>query len=374
MPPPPPAAQHSAVAPFSPGGADSSGFGGITTNSLIEFDDMPAGIPPPPRFPPPLDMPSPPESASRWAAPAVDRVYSVEMMPSSERREFAAFAVAPPFPTPTPTTSEVQVTDDYSRGLLSIEDPVELGDYNAIPIIDSGPEVAIAGYEGPHPFWVRGVSGAIVGPLSLDDAQNLLRSECQSGGLDDVSISGNQVAWMEAATYAVLTGQEILVDRWAMKGPPAGTFQDGNVGVLFGKIARDRPSGRLILVDGHDKERRREIIISEGKPTFVYANQKELQLPELLVQRNLISGEQLAEMVHAALVQDQALELVVAERTGVDISRYWAALMRERLIDLFRWESVRYLLDTDSPVTHTTPFAPSFVSLMHELIHRARTG
>jgi serine/threonine protein kinase len=273
---------------------------------------------------------------------------------------------------PVATTTSALAGLDHRRHAVRIADHA-LGDWRDYVMVD-------ANYEGPHPFWVRAHDGAIVGPLGINEAVTVLRAECRAGHIDEVQISGNQTTWMDASTFAILTGQEIVTDRWSHKerdlpkSSIAGTFQQTSATALFGRIAREKPTGRLIMLNpGYGQFVRREIVIVDGRPTFAYANELELQLPDLLIQRKLTSKEQVAEMVHCALIHDRALEQVVLDRAGVDVTPYWTPFMKDRVLDVFKWKNAKFALDFEAPITHTQPFAGSMLALLPEMVHRAKT-
>jgi serine/threonine protein kinase len=331
---------------------------------------------PPPRPPSSVSQPG-----SRWAAPMLDAAHAREIVPMGPPAQSSA---------PPRSNSIPEITDDLSRkrsrSLGPSADPSVLGEQlnpRVAPEIERSPTpvprpLPSGIYQGPHPFWVH-AHEMVIGPLSLMEATSILRTECQEGRIDDVRISGNQMTWMDAATFAILTGQEILVDRWSNRERElprnafSGTIPETPLVELLGRIAREHPSGRLIVANPSlGPHTRREIVIHEGRPTFVYANVVELQLPEQLVQKKLVTRDELAELVHTALIQDRALENLFVERMHVDLTPYWPAFMKDRLADLFRWKSARFALDVGSTVTHTTPFAPSFLALLPELVQRAK--
>lgn len=393
---PPPISQQSAQ-PISPQLAPPAAAGQMaapsSSYSIIgsgDVPEMPAAAveprSPPPRTP---SYPGPGRSepgtrslggtgTSKWSAPTVQRQHALESLPPSAGSRAPVVASG----AGRGAGAEPRVTDDFPRERLASGDGPHGGGGDgarwAADAVDEGGAPS-SGYQGPHPFWVQLKGGKILGPLSLTEAQSIVRYECQCGHLDDVLISGDCSTWMELSTFAVLTGQEILLDRFASREKELpksnffGNLHETTATTLFARLWRERPTGRLVISAPGAQAQRRELLISEGRPTFVYANAVELQLPELLCQRNIIAKDVLPEVMHRALVEDRALERVVADRTRQDLSRAFSLLMRERMIDLFRWGSARFALDSGAPLTHTTPFAPSFLCLLPDMVQRAKS-
>jgi serine/threonine-protein kinase len=238
--------------------------------------------------------------------------------------------------------------------------------------------VVDAGYEGPHPFWVYGHDRKVIGPLQLRDAITVLCYECR-GGHAEVAISGDRETWLNALTFAALNGLEIVIDPWQHKERElprsnfAGTFHHSSAIAVFGRIARERATGRLILLNQSHGFVRREIELVEGHPTFVYANDVDLQMPPMLVKKRAISQDQAEEMVRAALNSRRRIEDIVHERTGVNARLYRSEIMKERLVDVFRWRDCKYLLDSGGVVQHSDVFAPSIVTLLSEMVSRTKS-
>jgi serine/threonine-protein kinase len=349
------------------------------------------------QFPPPLVAPDlgPSRSSSdlpRHTAPAPPPPPSTSSPGTYELlapqvTEVPIIPVRPPASSapPEPRQDERRVTDDLAaRAVVSLMSPAAIRQEESEAQTEAGSNpwsehvLYDAPYQGPQPFWVRAKEG-VAGPLRLEDAMNIMRFECEADRSDELRISGNDKSWLDAASFAMLTGQEILLDRFAKSEKPlpirtsiAGSFQHVSITGLFGRIARECPSGRLIVAQQHGV--RREILFAQGRPTFVYANVEDLQLPELLVHKNIVGKDQIEEMVHAAVIEDRALEDVIQDRTGYDVSRYWTAFMKERLTELFRWKQARFAFDVDAPLTHSVPFAQSLLGLLPELVYRTQSA
>lgn len=286
-----------------------------------------------PRMPPPL-------AAAAWAAPSVSAGHRIERMPMPRRDDPNALGIVEPI-----------ITDEYPRALL-------------------------LGYEGPHPFWVRTKDGVTYGPISHLDAIAALRVEAQNRAIEHASISSTRQRWMDATTFCVLTGQEILVDPHASrekelpKSAISGRLERISMVSLFARLARDRVTGRLVVSNGLA---RREMVLIDGRPSFVYANAEELQIPELLVDKKIVTQEQIAEILHWVVLEARPIEEVVAHRAGYDISRYYASFMKERLLELFRWRHGSYAVEQTTMISHSSPFIASLLQLLLEMVQRTRS-
>jgi serine/threonine protein kinase len=295
---------------------------------------------PQPRHHTPSMRPS--TSQSGFSTPRVQTSHLVEQLPV--QRISAAFASVS-------TRDERMVTDDYPRDLLQ-------------------------NYSGPHKFYLELHDGSRTGALHYVEAMAKLRAESECGGIARAAISANNQRYMKAPAFAVLTGQEILVDPHANrekelpKSPLTGRLERVSATALLGRLARDRVTGRLVAINGAS---RREVMLVQGLPTFVYASTDELQIPELLVEKKIVSQEQIPEILHAVASDGRPIEEVVKERTGVDLSRYYATFMKERMIDLFRWPGGAFAVDLASPISHAVPFTPSIYQMLPELLMRARS-
>lgn len=330
----------------------------------------------------------PPAARARWSAPVVSSGHAVEVMPQVplvkaasaplEHLTASLTGMAEPILRP----GEVQVTDDFPRELLSRQHARKgsgvAGDDAGVDLLKSSQSGI---YEGPHPFWVQLAGAPALGPLTYADALEMIRSEATGRGASGLRISGNQKSWVGATSFALLTGQEMLFDRYAQTEKE----HPGNVGIsgqlenislvrVFGRLARERSTGRLMVsLGGRGPPVRREITIVDGRPTYVYANTAELQLPELIKQRNVVSEQQLGAIVHRVIIENRSLESVIAERIGVDVARYFVSFMKERLSEAFRWSAGRFSLDAGAVLTHSNPFAPSLLALLPEMVQRGRT-
>lgn len=281
-----------------------------------------------------------------WSTPAVPASHRIERMPMPRRDDPVLGA-----PQAAIAPAEPIITDAYPRALLT-------------------------GYEGPHPFWVRTKDGATFGPISHLDAIAALRIEAQNRAIEHASISSTRQRWMDATTFCVLTGQEMLVDPHATrekelpKSAISGRLDRISMVSLFARLARERVTGRLVVANGLA---RREMVLVDGRPSFIYANAGELQIPELLVEKKIVSQEQIAEILHWVVLESRPIEEVVAHRAGYDIARYYASFMKERLLELFRWRSGAYAVEQTTMISHSTPFVGSLLQLLLEMVMRTRT-
>lgn len=295
-----------------------------------------------PRMPPPITQAMARAHTPNMRAPRVAPNHAVEQLPV--QRISAAFASVS-------TRDERMVTDDYPRELLQ-------------------------NYAGPHPFYLQLHDGSRVGPVHCVEAMAKLRAEAECGGINFAAVSANNSRFLEASGFAVLSGQEILIDPHASrekelpKSPLTGRLDRVSATALLGRLARDRVTGKLVVASGAS---RREVMLHEGRPTFVYASSEELQIPELLVEKRIVHADQIPEILHAVASEQRPIQEVIAQRLGVDLSRYFAMFMKERMIDLFRWPGGSFAVDLTAPVPHTTPFVQSIYQLLPELLMRAKS-
>jgi hypothetical protein len=236
-------------------------------------------------------------------------------------------------------------------------------------------------YAEEHPFFVRGQDGTTVGPVSATDALEVLRFQSRSNAIHQTSIrAGDRTEWMGAIEFAMLTGQEILLDTDAdqtkqlPKSLITGSFAKTSPTALFGHLAKEEVNGRLIICNAQTGQTsRREILLVGGRPTFVYANAQELQLPEQFLSKKLCGREQLDETLFEVVQKKKPLETLLSKRSGVDTVAYYGAFMKDRLMEIFKWREARYAVDSHATVTHTKPFVSSLMNLLLEAVLRTKS-
>ena len=235
--------------------------------------------------------------------------------------------------------------------------------------------LAHAPHAGPAPFYVRDHRGKTLGPLGLRDALEIIRAEGRRGQAQRVSIAGQAMQFMPAVTFAKLTGQEALLDREMHGQRPeafrAGDLEQVSLTSLFARLTRERATGRLgFQVLAHQGEVTCEVHLVSGQPTFAYANDASLQLPDLLVAQGLVQDHLLPGLMQVVLATEQRLEQVVAREAAMNLGPYHATFMRERLGFLFRNARGTFGMDPRLLPARTEPFAHSLMSLLPDLVYR----
>lgn len=236
-------------------------------------------------------------------------------------------------------------------------------------------------YRGPHPFWIRDVAGTELGPLSHEQVVLVIKSESQHRVGANAMITTDRVNWIDIAAYVQLTGQEGLLHdetfKIPQKGSPAGFLDQKSVASVFRSLTRDRLTGRLMMSpEGSRRPLYREIHLIRGAPTYVLANEDAMQFPEVLVQKELIDREQIPELIYRAVKVQAPLDELVTEpgraRPKSTLgNKLRVILMKERLLDVLRWTSGRFVFENGFENVHKTSFSRSLLILLPELVHRA---
>ena len=86
----------------------------------------------------------------------------------------------------------------------------------------------------------------------------------------------------------------------------------------------------------------------------ITSNQTALQAPEILVQRKLLSRDDVTEVVHGVLRVRQPIASVVRDRVRSDVSRLELMFFKDRLFDLFGWRFGRFAFFPDNASTSTS--------------------
>mgnify|MGYP000518893282 CR=1 FL=1 len=129
---------------------------------------------------------------------------------------------------------------------------------------------------------------------------------------------------------------------------------------MFGMLSRNHATGRLFLVERSSQATNfREIEVVEGRPTYVYANEARLQLPDLLVDKELVPPSFIDRLVHDSLKQRKTLASLASTYLATDLGRYVPLFMKERLVDAFARSSGKFTFEERRDVKHKKPFAKS---------------
>jgi serine/threonine protein kinase len=240
-------------------------------------------------------------------------------------------------------------------------------------------------YDGPHPFWLRDKQQRTIGPYSLENVIALIKAESSNRLGPDAHISvdrGQHV--LDLAAFAKLTGQETLFFDPNTRVPTTAELigyldQESMVHVAT-TIARERLTGRLSLAPESRKPLYREIHFIRGAPTYVFANEESLQLPEVLVARLLLPKDLVPDAVRRSIAGRAPLDEVAAALSVQGTAQIASAAakirtiwMKDRLVEMFRWTTGRFSFETSFVPQPVPSFARSLFGLLPELVHRALT-
>jgi hypothetical protein len=193
-------------------------------------------------------------------------------------------------------------------------------------------------------------------------------------------ISADGLSWGDLDTFVELTGQEgLLYDenaRLPVDGDFVGYLDQRSMASLSALLTRERLTGRLMMMpEGLRRAIYREVHLVKGAPTYVFANEEALQLPEVLVQRRVVSRDRVPEAIHTSLNTNRPLDEIAPSFSGGPTARQYEGprlrtlWMKDRFVDMYRWTAGRFVFvavqTQDAP-----PFARSLFSLLPELVHR----
>ncbi|MGF1509574.1 MAG: serine/threonine-protein kinase [Myxococcota bacterium] len=234
-------------------------------------------------------------------------------------------------------------------------------------------------YSGPYPFFARDHRGELLGPMSHQDLWLILKRSADEMRTDKVLVSGDAEQWVAVPEYVKWIGQESMLDAddrdreqegsstW-LRGP----LDKSSVIQVLTRVAREGGTGRLRFHRNHyDGQERIEVHLIQGKPTFVYSSDAQMQIPQLLVKKGLLPKEQLLHYLHRCLTQERSLEELLSRELHIDMKQWRSAFMKERLLQLFSWSSGEYRLDDDALPAAVAPFSDSLLAVLRDLVHRA---
>lgn len=225
-------------------------------------------------------------------------------------------------------------------------------------------------YQGPSPFYLMEPSPRRIGPCSYEILQGLIVQLIDSGQAPEASISIDGQHWIALQRYLELTGQQALLPGQIAE-PEPGTQPLGQLSKvpatpMFAAIARQKPSGRLVIRSASGLT---EVYLKDGQPVNVRSSVPTEQTPALLASRGLVSPEHLPALVHAALESDTRIEQVLGGAVDVQVLRH--ALMKERLLAIMSLNTGDFSFDHHGGNPQGTPFAYSLLALLPNLVFRA---
>jgi serine/threonine-protein kinase len=300
------------------------------------------------------------------AAPGDRPVSSSELTPdSSSGDESSAFELR------ARASRYLDETREMLRSSPSIDiDVAEPVSYGAHRMDTSRPK-----YFGPHPFFVRGADTIATEPLDYFTALAVLKAGIENPRGGNPEISATQTTWYDVPTFVRLTGQGAVL-RMATDDMPrhvaiAGNLESTSVASMFGRLWRDRATGRLIMSnESGGRKTHRELHLVDGRPTFAYSSSLKLQTPEYLIASRLITEDQIPELVRLSLIEQRPIEEIAAQLKSIDIRQLRGGLMLERLGDVFSWTSGQLIFDT-APLESRPPMEETLLALLPALVERA---
>jgi serine/threonine protein kinase len=218
-------------------------------------------------------------------------------------------------------------------------------------------------YSGPHRFFARVEGEPELGPLDWFDLVSMLKK----GSPEIKELSADRHRWVSRAELVRLTGQESLLHDGLLRGEP---MEASSVIAALARIGLERRSGTLTI---GGKERRgalpARVVFEEGYPTAVYTSSAQLQVPEIIVQENVVKIAQVPSLVRTSLDSGEPLLRVAAKLAGTDPSVLNARVMRRRLAATIE---ARPILRFDPEArAEAEPFAGSISSLLPAVVHEA---
>lgn len=217
-------------------------------------------------------------------------------------------------------------------------------------------------YEGPFPFWVTDGQHTI-GPIDLPALEQIVRDEVRIGPATTVRLSADGQRWATIREFAGWSGQDVLLGDadgnsdglLAASRRFSGNIEDRSLISLFAELHDAGLTGRVVFrSDTSHRHARTEIHLAAGKPMRITSNQTALQAPEILVQRKLLSRDDVTEVVHGVLRVRQPIASVVRDRVRSDVSRLELMFFKDRLFDLFGWRFGRFAFFPDNASTSTS--------------------
>jgi serine/threonine protein kinase len=230
-------------------------------------------------------------------------------------------------------------------------------------------------YAGPHPFYLTDNVGNQLGPVSYDQAMQLVRAEVKARLGADARISVDSKDWMTLKDFGTLSAQENLLRVDEEEDLPKGTFQGllekkSLISVLSG-IARSSLSGRLIVAEkGYRHFEYAEISVKDGLPVNVYVTDDALQIPELMVVKGVVRKEVMPDLMSELIRSRRPLVELVRQHLGVDVRAYFPSFMKERFVYAFARTTGRFIFEAGVPPPRREPLARSMFAVMPDAVFR----
>ncbi|MEM7678678.1 MAG: protein kinase, partial [Myxococcota bacterium] len=167
---------------------------------------------------------------------------------------------------------------------------------------------------GAPGFWLRRPGGATTGPRPVTDALTVLRRLLLDSPLLDAEVSADGKTWHPGTLFARLLGEEVVcTDDELPDTPIRGSLAETSITALFGRIARSRSSGRLILVlERPGRPERYELHVYLGRLLHVASSRSLFAAWRTLLCSPQIEQQQLRTWITRVVESTQPFELVAA--------------------------------------------------------------
>ena len=334
-----------------------------------------SGSMPPPQTPPAF---APPPTMASFPAPMTAAMPSPHY-PGSAPQHPTLPPAFPPAPVQTgeapPMSSEAPAAEKPTRkgGGMSFDFNAD-GEMEMVSGTSSMWEAGLmaGSYTGPNPLFTKTGTGKIDGPFGYNE---LLKFCDPREGNSVREISPDKETWMDAATFAQLSGMDFIApDTAALRNViMLGKLDQRSLVQVLSRLARTQRTGRLVVMEGGSgkKVARREIDIVKGAPTFVYADRPNLQLPSLILTREIVNADLMPEILHQIIKHKKSIEEVISRKAAMNLARHRPLFMRDRMAELFTWRRGKFAFDASTLPRSTTPFAPSLLTILVEAVHRS---
>ena len=287
---------------------------------------------------------------------------------------------APCIPAPAPVVRVDDLLEDFSARnenrtleLEPLNDPVpvlSLGEYLWADTFKGREDITPENpYLGQN-FVMRTKVGETI---TADHYEDLLHHWSSSKKRPD-RISRDGYRFVDCNKFARLSGLEALLPGTEPLNNVSmvGRLEERNLIAVLASLAKIRATGKLVLMDTSARRvSRREIHISQGAPVYVASNAPAFQLPELLIRHRVIERDEMTGLLHDVLRTEDTLEEAICKQKGFDVVSFWPAVMRQRMMELFRWRVGRFAFDRGASVRPVLPFESS---LFEVLLHGVEYG
>jgi serine/threonine protein kinase len=191
-------------------------------------------------------------------------------------------------------------------------------------------------------FRVRGSDGREFGPLPMSNFMSLVRSSAVS---PDELCQVNDGEWVKVAE---ITAMRDVIEERAKETRPRVLLLEGAIRrvdtpALLVDITRGKClNGQLLFKRGGTQK---EVYFRDGRPRFLFSNQRHELLGEFLIRRNVLTRTQLDDAIRrgrteGGKVGDMLVKLGFVQAHELASMLQWQ--FKERFLELFAWEDGWY--------------------------------